>query len=214
MQKMLLIALTLSLIAGGAWAETVRIDCVGSVEYNQLNSGTFADVNSGDAVMATFTLDSDNYIDSTNYGVRSYPVDMSSYELTIGSVGPVALVDPQPNNATVYFVVRNADPVSDGFFLAGEPEWDNLNAMLDAPGNIDPYLGFHWAVGYVGETLDSRDILDAVGTYDYTGLTSFYTAVQDAWADPMGLEFISMTISAGTVATENSSWGNLKALYR
>ncbi len=214
MQRMLLIALALTLVAGGALAETITIDCVGTVEYNQFNSGTFGDVNSGDAVLATFTVDSDNFIDSTNYGVRSYPIDMSSYQLTIGSVGPVALVDPQPNDATVYFVLRNADPVADGFFLAGEPEWDNTNAMLDAPGTIDPYLGFHWAVGYEGYTLDSLDILDAAGTYDYTGLTSFYTAIQDAWADPMGLEYVTITISGGTVATDESSWGNLKALYR
>jgi hypothetical protein len=214
MQKMLLIALTLTLTVGGAMAETVQVDCVGSVEYNQFNSGTFADVNPGDAVLATFTLDSENYIESTSYGVRSYPINMSSYELTIGSVGPVPLVDPQPGGATVYFVVRDADPVADGFFLAGEPEWDYLNAMLDAPGSIDPYLGFHWAVGYEGDVLSSRDILDAVGTYGYDGLTSFYTAIQDAWADPMGLEYVTITISTQTVATESSSWDNLKAIYR
>jgi len=60
-------------------------------------------------------------------------------------------------------------------------------------------------VGYEGNILDSRDILDAVGTYGYDGLTSFYAAIQDSWADAMGLEFVSMTISTGIVATENTT---------
>jgi len=214
MQKVLLIALSLVLIAGGALAETVRVDCIGTVEYSQVNSGIFADVNPGDAVLATFTIDSDNYMDSTTYGVRSYPINLPTFEVTIGSAGPVLAVDPQPNGAIAYFNLRNDDPGADGFFLAGEPEWPFTNIMIDEEGALDPYFGFHWEVGYTGDTLDSRDVLDALGTYDYTGLTSFYTALQDSWADAMGLEYVQMDIYLEGVATEDASWGDVKALYR
>ena len=90
---MLVVALTIA--ATGALAETVTVEFIGTVEYSQVNQGIFADVNSGDAVYASFTLDSDTWEPSPGgYGVRGYPIDQSSFELTIGSVVPVALVDP------------------------------------------------------------------------------------------------------------------------
>ncbi len=215
MKRMLLIAVALLVAtSGSAIAEIVTVECMGTVEYNQINQGIFAEVNSGDVVYAGFLIDSDNYVDSSTYNVRGYPIDMASFELDIGPVGLVPLVIPQPGDAIPYFVVRNDDPAADGFFLSSDPEWPFVNPMLDVPGSIDPYFGFHWEVGYTGDTLDSLDILDAVGTYTYDGLTSFYTAIQDAWADPMGLEYVTITISTQTVATESSSWDNLKAIYR
>jgi len=69
-------------------------------------------------------------------------------------------------------------------------------------------------VGYTGDTFSSLDILDGLGTYDYTGLTSFYTVIGDAWADAMGMEFVQTIISTGTVATEQSTMGSIKAIYR
>jgi hypothetical protein len=56
--------------------------------------------------------------------------------------------------------------------------------------------------------------VDAIGSYDYTGLTSFYTAVKDSWADPIGLEFMQTNIIGGPVAIESMSMGSVKALYR
>ncbi len=183
------------------------------MESNQVNSGPFGDVNSGDAVMASFLIDSDDFIDSVDYGVRSFPVDLASFELTIGSVGPIGLVIPQPDGQTTYFNLRESDPVSDGFFIANQTEWPNGFPSLNVPGGIDPYFNFHWEVGYTGDTLASRDILEAQGTYDYTGLTSFYTVIGDAWADAMGLEYVQMVISTDTVATEAASWSGVKSLF-
>ncbi|MEZ4386034.1 MAG: hypothetical protein R3D98_00365 [Candidatus Krumholzibacteriia bacterium] len=213
MKRLLMPALAVLILALPAAAEIVRIDCIGSVEYNQISSGVFGPVSSGDAVMATFTVDSDDYVDSTNFGVRSYPIILESFELTIGSVGPVPLVIPQPDGQTSYFNLRNADPVADGFFVANNPEFPSSFPALDVPAQIDPYFGFHWEVGYTGDTLGSRDILDALGTYDYTGLTSFYTVIADAFADAMGLEYVSMVISTDSVATEAASWSGVKALF-
>jgi hypothetical protein len=199
---------------GAATAEIVTIECIGSVEYNQINVGVFADVNPGDPVHAVFTIDSDDFIDSATYGVRSYPIDLASYQLQIGAAGPVPLVNPQPDGATSYFVLRNDDPAADGFFLSNDPEWPYINPSLDEPGQIDPYMGFHWEVGYNGDVLSSLDVLDAVGSYTYDGLTSFYTAIQDSWADAMGLEYAEIIISIDVSPTETLTWGSIKKDFR
>ncbi len=210
---MLTVALILS--ASIAFAETVTIECIGEVEYNQINQGIYADVNSGDAVLATFTVDSENWEPSPGgYGVRGYPINMDSFELTIGSVGPVGLVDPQPWDQTSYFCLRNADPVADGFYVANNIDSDYSLPRIDVPGGIDDYFAFHWSVGYTEDTFSSLDIMDAIGSYDYTGLTSFYTAIGDSWADAMGLIFIQTNITSGAVATEMTTMGAVKALYR
>lgn len=215
MKKLILLTGMIALLASGALAEPVTVEFIGTVEYNQVNSGLFADVNSGDDVYASFTVDSDDWVASPNgYGVRGYVVDQSSFELTIGSVGPVALLNPQPNNEVTYFSIRNDDPAADGFFIANEIEWDNVLPKLNEPGGLDPWFAFHWTVGYTGDTFSSLDILDCVGSYDYTGLTSFYTTIADSWADAIGLEFVQTVISSGTVATEPATMGSIKALYR
>ena len=215
MKLFLMLTAALTLLAGGAMAEIVTIECIGEVEYNQVNQGIFADVNSGDAVYATFTVDSDVYEPSPGgYGVRGYVVDVASFQLTIGSVGPVPLVNPQPNGEVTYFSLRNADPVADGLFMANQIDWDNNLPKLDVPGGIDDYFSFHWAIGYTEETFSSLDILDAVGSYDFTGLTSFYTTIADAFADPIGLIPMQTIISTGTVATETGTMSSIKAMYR
>jgi len=213
MKRLVIITLALMIAAVPAYAEMVRIVCNGTVEYNQVNSGIFADVNSGDTVFAEFCVDSDDYMDSGTYNVRSYPVILSTFQLTIGSVGPVPLVIPQPNGETTYFNLRNDDPAADGMFMANATEWPSLFPSLDVPGGIDPYFNFHWEVGYTGDTFNSLDILDAVGTYDYTGLTSFYTVIGDAWADAIGLEYVSMMIHTEGVAVESKTLTSVKSLF-
>ncbi len=213
MKRFAIVAIAMLVAAVPVLAETVQIECYGEVEYNQVNNGEFAAVNSGDVVYATFTVDSDDFIDSMTYGVRSYPVNVASFELTIGSVGPIALVDPQPEGLTTYFNLRNDDPGADGFFIANQTEWPNGFPSINVPGQIDPWFNFHWEVGYEGTVLDSRDVLDAVGVYDFTGLTSFYTVIGDSWADAMGLIYDHMIISTSSVATRNSTLSDVKALF-
>jgi hypothetical protein len=134
--------------------------------------------------------------------------------LTVGSVGPVLLVNPQPNGETTYFHIRNADPVSDGFLISNQLENDFVLPKLNVPGGIDPYFSLIWSIGYTEETFSSLDILDAVGTYDYTGLTNYYCAIKDASADPIALAPEMTIISYPSVPTEEASFGSVKALYR
>ena len=214
--KLLLITIAaLTLLASVAVADVVSVEMIGEVEYSQVNQGIFGDVNSGDAFYASFTLDSTVWVDSPNgFGIRAYPIDVTSFELTIGSVGPVLLVNPQPNGETTYFHIRNADPVSDGLLISNQLEWDNVLPKLNVPGGIDPYFSLIWSIGYTEETFSSLDILDAVGSYDFDGLTSFYCAIKDAFADPIGLVPAMTIISSPSVAIENESFGSVKALFR
>lgn len=214
MRRMIMAVLFLSFAASTAFAAAVTVEFIGEVEYNQINNGVFSAVGSGNAVHATFKVDSENFIDSTNYGVRAYPIEVGSFALTIGSVGPVGLANPQPDGATSYFCVRNADPVADGFFIANDTEWDYVLPAVDVPAQLDPFFTMHWSVGYEGTTLASRDIADAVGSYGYTGLTNFYTALSDAWADPMGLVYVQINISMDAVANDDMSFGEVKNLFR
>jgi hypothetical protein len=215
MKTFTLLIASLMLVATGALAEMVTVEFIGTVEYNQVNQGIFAGVSGGDAVHASFTVDSETWLPSPGgFGVRGYPIDLASFELTIGSVGPVALVMPQPNGETTYFSLRNADPVADGFFISNQLDWDYVLPKLNVPGGLDPYFTFHWSVGYTEDTFSSLDILDAIGSYDYTGLTNFYTVIADSFADPIGLEFVQTIISASIVDTQSTTMSSIKAMYR
>jgi hypothetical protein len=79
--KLLLVTITaLTLLASVAVAEIVSVEMIGYVEYNQVNQGIFADVNSNDPFYASFTLDSSVWEDSPNgYGIRAYPIDVTSF---------------------------------------------------------------------------------------------------------------------------------------
>ena len=200
-----------ALMAVPVHASTVMVQVDATVEYNQVSFGNFANVNPGDNVMVQFNVDSDDYLNSGSFNTRGYVIDQSSFLLVMGSVA-VGLQSPFPAGQTPYFVLRESDPVADGFFLSTGTDWP-VPLPLNEPGGIDPYFGLRIEVGYAGDALASLDILDAVGTYDYTGLTSFYTIVADAFAEPIGLVFESLTISA-PVSVENSTWADIKALYR
>ena len=58
-----------------------------------------------------------------------------------------------------------------------------------------------WSAGgwfgatYGGSLLSSLDILDAQGTYDFTGLTVFNWAIEDGPFSPLGMVFDDFTIS-------------------
>jgi hypothetical protein len=180
-------------------AEIVQIEVTGEVEYNQINVGSLAEVNPGDPFTWTFQVDSDDFLDSTNYNTRGYVIDVASFTAVFG---PAELGFQDPFPGIPYFVIRESDPVADGFFMANNNvDWPYPDCPLDEAGILGQFA-VHYEVGYTGDTLETLNILDAVGTYDYTGLTSFYTVVLDGWAEPMGLIFGQMTISVLTQTVE------------
>jgi uncharacterized membrane protein len=171
----------------------LKVSITGEVEYNQVNDGLFADVNPGDPVTIEFLVSSDDFIDSETYNVRGYTIDPGSFTQTMGSV-TVPLADPFPAGETPRFIMRNNDPASDGFFIESAGiDWPMNGLPLNEPGQIADWFGSRFEVGY-SQAIDSLEIMDAVGTYDYTNLTSFYFTVNDSWADPIGLIFTQMEI--------------------
>jgi hypothetical protein len=199
-------------VTGSAQADNVRIEILGEVEYNQVNFGAFAAVGPGDPALIQFCIDSDVYADSPTYPTRGYVINQPTFTLTLGPV-TVGLQDPFPTGETPYFVVRDNDPAVDGFFMSRSVDWPT-GVPVNEPAQLDPFFTSTFEVSYDGATLSSLDILDALGVYGYAGIGSFYFTVNDSWAEPIGMIFTQLTISVGPSPTDNTTWGEVKALFR
>ncbi len=180
-------------IGCAAHAAIVEVALTGVVEFNAINSGVFAGQGPGSAVSLSFLVDSSDFVNSGSFPTRGYVIDQSSFSLTIGGA-TVGLQSPFPAGQTPYFVLRNNDPAVDGFFISTNVDFP-VGVATDVPGAISPFFINNFSVGYTGDTLDSLDVLDAVGSYDFTGLTSFNWAIQDGPFDAMLIVYEQMTIT-------------------
>lgn len=186
-----LATITLSTVAS---AQTlVQVTLTGTVDYNQVNPMPLGAVVTGDPVSVTFDLDPAIFLDSTVAPTRGYEIAPATFSMTLGSV-TVNLAVPAPAGETPYFVLRNDHPAADGFMLT---------SSLTSPGgvaiNVNGIFGAfraNFSVSYVGSALSSLDILDAVGTHDFTGLTAFGFSIDDGPANPIGIDFTNLTIAA------------------
>lgn len=173
--------------------EIVRVTFRGEVEFNGISAPPLGNAAPGQDAEITFTIDSDVFVDSGAFPTRGYEIDTSSYELSFGGT-TIGLASPFPG--TPYFVLRNDDPAVDGFFTS-----TNVNVpaglALQQTGVFGPFAASN-SVTYVGTTLTSLDILDALGTYDFTGLTVFNWTVDDGPFNPLGFVFASLEIALDT----------------
>ena len=194
MKKAMMVVLASLVLALPAQAALVQVEVTGEVEWNFLRAFPLNQAKTGDPVTMSFQVDSDVFFESGNFPTRGYNVNLDSYSFTAGPA-TVGLTIPAPFGQTPYFVLRNNDPAADGFFVSGN------NVDFPFPGlstDINGICGLiesHYDIGYGEFTLDSLDILDALGTYDYTGLTRFYFNLVDCGFEAMGLLFEQMTIS-------------------
>ncbi|MFG0292185.1 MAG: hypothetical protein ACF8MJ_03415 [Phycisphaerales bacterium JB050] len=194
MKKIAIAAAALTALTGLASAEIVQIDIVGSVDFGGVNIGQWADVNPGDSAVMSFQVDTNNFLDSTNFPTRGYEIISSSFALTLdGITGGMA--NPYPNDAAPYFIIRDNDPAVDGFYLAEHPDQFPIGVATDEPAQIGETFRALFSATYGGDRLDSLDILGAVGTYDFTGLQVFNWGLEDGPFQPMGFIFDSFTIS-------------------
>jgi hypothetical protein len=183
----------IGMLAGSAHAGVeVEVEVTGAVVFNLIGDEPLSGVMPGDGVVMSFTVDSDNFMDGVPGDTRGYEIDQSSFSMTFGGDVVQGLLDPFPDGETPYFGIVEGFPVSDGFFVS---------TSTVSPGGVpleqEP-LNANLSLGYVGETLSSLDILDALGTYAFDGLTSFGF---DLWANfpdnvGMAIDFEQMTISA------------------
>lgn len=176
-----------------ARADLVNVEIKGSVEWNFITAPPLGLAHVGDAADLTFTVDSNNFVNSPTFPTRGYPIDKSSFVLKFPGT-QIGLLDPYPAGQTPYFVLRNNDPAVDGFFVATNVN-DFAGVPLNQPGVVGPYANeFHATYG--GSTLSSLDILGALGHYDFTGLSVFNWTLDDGPNNAMGILFSDMTISA------------------
>jgi hypothetical protein len=189
-----MVVLASVVLAIPAQAALVQVEVTGTVEWNFLRAAPLDQAQAGDPVTMYFQVDSDVFFESGNFPTRGYNVILDSYSFTAGPA-TVGLTIPAPFGQTPYFVLRNNDPAVDGFFVSGNNvDWPFPGLATDTSGFCG-LIESHYDIGYGEDALDSLDILDALGTYDFTGLTRYYFNLVDCGFEAMGLLFEQMTIS-------------------
>lgn len=172
----------------------VQVEITGFVEFNQISGPPLGNVSNGADATISFMLDSDLFTNGTMFPTRGYTIEHASFELAIDAES-LGLQTPFPVGQRPYFVLRDNDPAVDGFFLDMHPDAGFPTGLpLEQTGIFGQFL-CNFYVTYGGTTLSSLDILDAVGTYDFTGLTVFNFTIDDGPFNAMGLIFEQMTIS-------------------
>lgn len=172
--------------------QTVMVTVRGSVEFNQIGDPPLGDAQPNDEVTMTLFLDSDVFVDSVNFPVRGYEIDKVTYNLDLGPVS-IGLQDPFPAAETPYFVIRNDDPAVDGFFTGSNIDGFPNGVPLDQVGSFGNFRD-NFSVTYGNDPLPSLDILDALGTYDFTGLTVYGWTLDDGPFNAASIEFQELTI--------------------
>jgi len=176
----------------------VTVTVTGTVDYNQISAPPLGDANAGDVATLTFLLDSDDFVNSASFPTRGYRIVQSSFTLTMGAA-TIGLKNPFPAGQTPYFAIRNNDPSVDGFLVSTNYEFPT-GVPLNQNGGFGAFIE-NFYVTYVGSTLPSLDILDALGTYDFTGLTVFNWTVDDGPFNPVGVTFAQIEIACGPFDT-------------
>ena len=210
MQKIAIVLAATVLLVATAQATVVTVSATGEVMFNGIGDPPLNSVSPGEQVVMSFAVDSDNFVDGIPGDTRGYEIDQSSFSLSFSGGLDVGLMDPFPDGRTPYFTLVDGFPVADGFFVSTSP-----NSPGGVPLEQDP-VNFNLDLGYVGETLGSLDILDAIGVYGYEGLTRFGFNLWQVYPDNVVMEFDFqlLTIEEGGVPITESSWRAVKGLYR
>lgn len=177
--------------AASAGGTLVQVDIYGSVDFNVIQGNQAGNVPGTPAHMS-FLLNSDNFVNSGSFPTRGYEIDLTSWTMDVGG-DPINILNPQPFGPA-YFVLRDNDPAVDGFLVSSNVDFP-VPIGVTVPGLVpDHELGF--SATYTSSTvLSSLNIVDAVGSYDLTGISSFHWWVGRFGTS--GAEYIyeSMTIA-------------------
>lgn len=205
----IILAATLALF-GTAQASPVMVTATGSVVFNAITTPPLSAVGSGELVIMSFMVDSDNFVEGIPGDTRGYVIDHASFWLSFSGGTAVGLLDPFPAGETPYFTLVEGFPVSDGFFVSTSPFSPGGVPLSQTP------INFNLDLGYDGATLGSLNILDALGDYGFSGLTRFGFNLWQVFPDNvrMDIDFQMLSIATGPVSVEETSWGGVKELYR
>jgi len=182
-----------------AHATIVNVTLTGQVASNAIVNPPLGAVAPGTPVVLSFQVDSDDYIDGLPGDMRSYAIDPFSFSLSFDSLVQVGLKNPFPDGSTPYFTLVDGAPENNGFFVGTAYWYPNGLPVSEEPYELDVDLE------YGNDTLDSLDILDAEGIYDFQGLVRY---TFDLWAlTPsnvvMGISFGQLTIDVPEVNPTN-----------
>ncbi len=191
MTKTMITAAVLAASTLAANATPVLVEIRGEVYGNQINEGVLGNVNAGETVTYSFTVDSGNFVNGF-FPTRGYVINQDSFTLNFSGGTSIGL---NPGFAgPAYFVLRDNDPAVDGFFLSQGLDFPSGMPLAQAGRFGDFEASF--SVAYPQDFLPSLDILDAVGFYDFTGLSVFGMGIDDGPIEGvLGIDFVSMTIS-------------------
>ena len=178
-------------------AAIIDVTVTGRVSSNGIGDAPLSGVSGGDGVALSFAVDSTNFVDDISGDMRSYVINQPSFSLAFDTPVVQGLLNPFHPGQTPYFTMVDGFPVSDGFFVSTSPASPGGVALAQTPQN------FGLDLGYTGTTLGSLDILDAIGVYDFTGLTSFHFQLWTVFPDNvhMEIDFEQMTIAIPEPAT-------------
>jgi hypothetical protein len=208
--KKLAIALTITLLgAAAAQADLVEVRARGTVLFNGITTPPLNAVAAGQLTQMVFTVDSGNFVEGVPGDTRGYVIDQPSFHLMFSGGVNIGLLNPFPAGQTPYFALVDGFPVSDGFFVSTSALSPGGVPLSQTPiqANLD--------LGYVGTTLGSLDILAAIGTYGFTGLTRFSFNLWRVVPDNvvMDIDFTDLTLVT-PLPVEPSTWGEVKAHFQ
>jgi len=205
--KTFALALAALVAATATQAAVVEVEVTGTVLFNAIGDAPLSDVGGGEQATVTFQVDTESFEDGIPGDTRGYVIDPGTFMLSFSGGVSVGVMDP---GDTAYFTLVEGFPVSDGFFVS---------TSSVSPGGVplaqDP-IHLNVDLGYDGATLETLDILDAVGTYGFGGLTRYSFTLWIAFPDNavMELDFEEMTIEeVMSTPTEESSWTELKGWF-
>jgi len=209
MRRFAIVLATLLIATAGAQAVIVNVEATGQVFFNGIGDPPLSGVGSGEQMVMSFQVDSDLFDEGTPGDTRGYLIDPASFSLSFSGGVEIGLADPFPPGQTPYFTLVDGFPVSDGFFVSTSPFSPGGVPLAQDPFNLD------LDIGYVGETLTSLDILDAVGNYGFDGLTRYSFGLWAVFPDNvvLGVDFESLTIDT-TVPVEAATWSDVKTMFR
>jgi len=199
MNKLAVILALIILAAAPVHAATVRVDVSGQVIFNGIGAPPLGDVNAGDPVVISFTIDSDDFTDGIPGDTRGYAIDPASFVVTFDGV-QVGLQDPIPDGRTPYFTLVEGFPVADGFFISTSAVSPGGVPLAQTPFELNLDLG------YDGDVLSSLDILDAQGDYGFDGLTRFSLNLWSIVPDNVAMEMDFSGLSIHAVPVPGALW--------
>ncbi len=188
-RAMVALAAVAAVVGSACAGVQVEVVATGQVIFNGIGTPPLNGVTAGQSVEMSFLVDSNNFVDGVPGDTRGYVIDQPSFSLAFSGGVTQALFNPFPG--TPYFTLVDGFPVSDGFFVSSSPVSPGGVALSQSPYQAN------LSIGYVGSTLSSLNILDAVGTYDFTGLTNFSFNLWAAFPDNvvMEIDFEQLTIA-------------------